>query len=259
MGMAGRAVLAFLLFGATPAFTQPSGELENLRREVEALKEWQGRMQRELQELKSLVGGRQARPAAPAAETQSLALSIDGAPFKGETKARLTLIEFSDYQCPFCARHVRETLPQIERDYISTGKVKYVVRDFPIESIHPQAFRGHEAAHCAGEQGRYWEMHARLFANQGAMGPNDLVSHARTLGLNLPVFQQCVESGKYSSGIRKAFAEGQTAGVTGTPTFFLGFTDSDGLKVKAVRMIRGAQPFSVFKEVIDSLLDTSAK
>ena len=238
------------------ALSESSEELERLIKDVEALKEWQGRVQRELQELKALQGG--ARAAQPA-EPQSLLLSVDGAPFIGEENATLTMIEFSDYQCPFCSRHARDTFPQIEREFVKTGKLKYVIRDFPIESIHPQAFKGHEAAHCAGEQGKYWEMHARLFANQAALSPSDLMKHAQVLKLNLAQFRHCADGGKHGPEIRKALADGKSAGVTGTPTFFLGFTDGSDAKVKAVRMVRGAHPFPAFKEVIEALLASAQK
>ena len=100
-------------------------------------------------------------------------------------------------------------MPQIEREYIKTGKLKYVARDFPLESIHPLAFKAAEAAHCAGEQGKYWEMHSRLFENQRALSLKDLPQHAQALGLDAPKFQQCLESGKYASRIRKDLADGQ--------------------------------------------------
>jgi protein-disulfide isomerase len=93
-------------------------------------------------------------------------VAIGDAPVKGNPNAKLTLIEFSDYQCPFCRRHAENTLPSLDKEYIATGKVRYVFHDFPLEAIHPQAFKAAEAAHCAGEQQKYWEMHGRLFANQ---------------------------------------------------------------------------------------------
>lgn len=145
-------------------------------------------------------------------------------------------------------------MPRIERDYIKTGKLKYVFRDFPLESIHKEAFKAHEAANCAGEQGKYWEMHALLFANQRALRLEDLPRHAGVLGLNLPTFERCLDSGKHAIEIRKDITDGVKAGVRGTPTFFLGFTEPNGSKVKALRMLRGAQPYSKFKEAIDSLL-----
>ncbi len=247
-------LMALVLLGSfwsTPALSQSSQELDLLKKEVEALKKEQATIQRELEELRGLLRGRQAsRPSEP----QYPLLSIDGAPFLGDKNAAITLIEFFDYQCPFCARHVRETLPQIERDYIRTGKLRYVLRDFPIESIHPQAFKAHEAARCAGEQGKYWEIHARLLASQQTLSRNDLEDHAKSLGLDVPNFQQCLESGKYATAIRMDLAEGSKVGVNGTPSYFLGLTDPKDSKIKTLRTIRGAQPFGNFKEAIESLL-----
>lgn len=244
--------LLMLVF-AYPGSTQPSEELEVLKRDIEALKKSQTVIQQQLQEMKTLLRGRQA-PAA--AEPREVVLRIDGAPVMGDRNAKLTLIEFSDYQCPFCARHAHETLPQIERDYIKTGKVRYVLLDLPLEGIHPQAFKAAEAAHCAGEQARYWELHDRLFANQGALGVPDLLQHAGKLGLDVEGFRQCLESGRHATTIRESLAEAQKAGITGTPTFLLGVTAPDPSTVKAVTMIRGAQPYSRFREVIESLLSS---
>jgi protein-disulfide isomerase len=147
-------------------------------------------------------------------------------------------------------------LPQIDSEYIRTGKLKYVVRDFPLESIHKDAFKAAEAAHCAGDQGHYWEMHARLFANQRALGTKDLPQHAQALGLNVATFQQCVESGKHAARIRKDLEDGRRAGVTGTPGFFLGVTEPNDPKVKVLRVIKGAQPYASFKDAIESLLSS---
>lgn len=239
------------LFLPQPGFTQSSEELKALRKEIETLKQGQSAIQKELQEIKSLLRG---RTATPPPEPQNVVLSVKDDVFKGDKNAKLTLIEFSDYQCPFCARHSLETIPQLEREYIATGKVKYVFRNFPIESIHPQAFKAHEAANCAGEQGKYWEMHDRLFANQKMLGLKDLPTHAQSLELDLGKFQQCLESGKHAAKIRSDLADGQKAGVQGTPTFFLAVTEPNDTNLKALRVIRGAQPYAGFKQAIDSLL-----
>ena len=147
-------------------------------------------------------------------------------------------------------------MPQIEKEYIQTGKVKYVARDFPLESIHKEAFKAAEAGHCAGEQGKFWEMHARLYANQRALAPNNLPQYAQAIELDVPKFQQCLESGKYAAKIRQDLADGQQAGVTGTPGFFLGVTDPNDQKVKVSRVLKGAQAYASFKEAIDSLLSS---
>ena len=145
-------------------------------------------------------------------------------------------------------------MPQLEKDYISTGKVKYVARDFPLESIHPQAFKAAEAVHCAGAQGKFWEMHAQLFTHQQALRPEDLVQHAQALGLDPGPFQQCLTSGQYAAAIREDMAEGQTAGITGTPVFFLGLTEPNSPKMKSVKRLIGAQPYASFRDAIESLL-----
>ena len=150
-------------------------------------------------------------------------------------------------------------MPQIEKDYIETGKVKYIVLDFPLESMHPQAFKAAEATHCAQEQGAFWPMHARLFAHQRALGPEDLVRHADALKLEVSQFQQCLESSKYAAAIRQDMTEGRKAGVTGTPAFFLGLTEPNGSKVTVVQALQGAQPYVQFQEAIESLLAAQKK
>lgn len=147
-------------------------------------------------------------------------------------------------------------MSQIETEYIKTGKLKYVVRDFPLEAIHKDAFKAAEAAHCAGEQGKFWEMHTRLFENQKALGPGNLADYAQALGLDRPKFQRCLESGKHAARVRKDLADGQQAGVTGTPAFFLGLTEPNDPKVKVIRALKGAQPYASFKDAIESLLSS---
>jgi protein-disulfide isomerase len=126
--------------------------------------------------------------------------------------------------------------------------------DFPLD-FHKNAFKAAEAAHCAGEQGKYWEMHDQIFANQKAMEPKDLSENAKTIGIDVSKFQQCLDSGKYAEAIKKNRSEGQKAGVTGAPGFLLGYTDPNKPNtVKATKMLKGAQPYAKFKEAIDSLL-----
>jgi protein-disulfide isomerase len=129
--------------------------------------------------------------------------------------------------------------------------------DFPLESIHKFAFKGAEAARCAGEQGKFWEMHDRLFASQKELEPAK--AHAEAIGLDVPKFEGCLSAGKYAEAIRKDAAEGAKAGVTGTPLFFLAYTDPTSSKVKTVVRLSGAQPFSAFKAQIDKLLAEQPK
>ena len=226
-------------------------ELEALRAEIQALKEGQAQIRKELQDIKALL---RAARGAPPKIPPDLVLGVKGDPFKGAPTAPLTLIEFSDYQCPFCGKHFRETLPQIERDYLATGKVKYVFRDFPLTGIHKQAFKAAEAANCAGEQGKYWEMHDHLFANQKALDGKGLTAHAQAVGLEMDLFQRCLESGSQASEIRDDIAEGQKAGVKGTPAFFIGRTDSGTPTVRVLNFLSGAKPYHQFRETLESLL-----
>ena len=246
--------LATVAFAADNQPTTPSKELEGLRQEIKQLQEGQGAIQKQLGEIKQFLQAARQPPARPpAAQPIDATLNPDEAPTKGKPDAKLVLVEFSDYQCPFCQRHFQSVLPQLDKDYIQTGKLKYVFEDFPLEELHKNAFKAAEAAHCAGDQGKYWEMHDRLFNNQQALAPENLTAYAEAIGLNRDAFQQCLDSDKYAMQVRDGLAQGQQLGIQGTPTFFLGTMTADG-KVKAVRILRGALPYSAFKEAIDSLL-----
>lgn len=132
--------------------------------------------------------------------------------------------------------------------------MKLVFLDFPLESIHKQALKAAEASRCAGEQGKYWEMHNQLFANPTALEVADLVRYATTLNLDSQKFQECINSGKYVNDIRKDMAEGQRVGVRGTPAFYIGVLEQEPFKVRVLKILRGARPYTDFKQAIDSVL-----
>lgn len=249
-----RLTLVILALGA-PGLVAAQGadDLKALRQEVESLKAGIGAVQRDLQDIKALLQGRGAGGPPPPVVPESLELSVGNGFSKGGDGAPLVLVEFSDFQCPFCGRHVKQTMPQIERDYVATGKLRYVVRNLPLEQIHPDALRAAEAAECAGDQGKYWEMHERLFGHQQALAAPDLVRYAQEAGAEPAAFQRCLEAAPHQAKIRQDLADAQAAGITGTPTFFLGFADGTD-KVKVARRISGAQPYPVFKGAIDALL-----
>ena len=145
-------------------------------------------------------------------------------------------------------------MPQIEKEYIETGKMKHVFMDFPLP-MHRQAMKASEAGFCAGDQGKFWEMHDRLFANQNALNPEDLLKYAESFGLDMTQFKECLDGGKHGVEIGAAMTEGQKAGVTGTPTFLFGFIESDN-RVRATKEIIGAFPYPNFKTTIDELLSS---
>jgi protein-disulfide isomerase len=234
----------------TPDVVALQQQLEKFAAGQDALRKEMQVMQRQLQELRALL---QPRPQQPAADqTLPAELSIAGAPVKGAANAALTIVEFSDFECPFCGRYVRETHGQIEKDYIATGKVRYVFRHFPLERIHPLALKAGEAAACAGAQGKFWEMHARLFANQKELLPDNLVTHGHGIGLNDAQFKTCL-SGEMTQRVRQDLALGASAGVTSTPTFFIGVSTGTD-KIKVLRRVNGAAAFTTFKLNLDGLL-----
>ena len=130
-----------------------------------------------------------------------------------------------------------------------------MLRDLPLEPIHPFALKAAEATHCAGDQGKYWEMHDRLFANQRELARPDLSKHAQAIGLNVGTFDQCLDSGKSVARVRKDLAEAEKLQANGTPTFFVGLTDGNSSQIKGTRIV-GAVPYQTFKEAIDRLLSS---
>ncbi len=160
----------------------------------------------------------------------------------GNPDAPVTIIEYSDFQCPFCGRFFQQTLPLIKENYIKTGKAKLEYKHFPL-SFHQYAQKAAEAAECAGEQGKFWEMHDKIFENQQALDTESLKSYARDIGLNGDQFDSCLDSGKYASKVQQDFNDGREAGVSGTPTLFV-----NGQKIV------GAQPFETFKNAIEAEL-----
>ena len=186
-----------------------------------------------------------------AAPTGPVRASVADAPTLGRADAPVTLVEFSDYQCPFCQRFFATTLPALKKDYIDTGKLRFVYRDFPLE-MHPHAREAAVAAHCAGEQGKYWEMHDALFQYQAALAPAQLAERARALDLDSSRFDQCLTSGRHTASIERGLADGAAAGVQGTPGFVVGKTQP-GDTIQGTP-IRGAQPLETFRRIIEQLL-----
>jgi protein-disulfide isomerase len=240
-------VLLFLAASAAGAQTTN----EDLQKQINALNEGQKAILKELQEMKQLL---QARPAAAAADTLPAAVSIKKRPSQGSAAAKVAVIEYSDFQCSFCGKYDRETYPQIQDEYLKTGKIRYVFHDLPLD-FHENAFKAAVAARCAGEQGKFWEMHDRLFANQTALSQADLLKHAAAISLDAPRFQQCVESDRLAADIRSDITEANNAGMSGTPTFLIGYVQPDST-VKVVKKLVGAKPYAQFKAAIDELLQS---
>lgn len=183
--------------------------------------------------------------AAAAAPTPAAIAPADEAMIMGDPDAPVTIVEFSDYQCPFCSRYFQETWPKLKAEFVDIGRVRYVFKDFPLAELHPQAPKAHQAARCAGEQDAYWEMHDRLFAKQSEWGGRSkpaavFKDFAAALELEASAFETCLDGGQWADAVDADLAEGASLGVRGTPTFFV-----DGYPLV------GAQPYETFQMAIE--------
>ena len=161
----------------------------------------------------------------------------------GADNATVTIVEFSDFQCPFCGQFARDTEPQLISEYVDTGKVKFIYKHFPLSQTHQFAQKAAEASECAGDQSKFWEYHDVLFQNQNALTRGDLKRYATQLELNTTAFDACLDSGAMDGIVKQNYNEGTGKGVTSTPTFFI-----NNVKVS------GAQSFNSFKAAIDAEL-----
>jgi protein-disulfide isomerase len=244
------AITVIALFSLSPPQTQ-ADEIAALKRQMQELKTQQTSMERDLQTIKSILQQAQA----PAGDQfANKTISIADEPTRGSAAAKVTVVEVSDYHCPFCKRQTFQTVPQLMTDYVDSGKVKYVFVDYPIAQLHPTAFQSHEAANCAGDQGKYWQMHNSLFTNPPARETAQLTAQAKTLGLDEAKFASCLTGQVHAPAIRDSIARMQQLGVGGTPLTLIGLTPAPGAPMKVVSSVYGARPYADFKTAIDAAL-----
>lgn len=188
-------------------------------------------------------------------QTQArVAVPTGDSPILGRLDAPVTIIEFSDFQCPFCGQYFSQTLPDIEKNYIDSGKVKLVFKNMPLEDLHPNAKEAALAAECANEQGKFWDYHNKLFSDQNnwsdlssSNATSTFKQYSSQIGLDTR-FNSCLDSGKYVDKVNKDIQDGNIFGVTGTPTFFIG-NDKKGYHI-----LVGAQPYTTFQQQLDTEL-----
>lgn len=195
---------------------------------------------------------------APPEDTTPKKVSIDDDAVLGDKNAKVTLIDFTDYECPFCKKYFDDTFTQIKKDYIDTGKIKYVVRDLPL-SFHANAHKEAQAAECAREQGgdeAYFKYHDEIFKRTTSGGTgislDKLSGIATDLGLDGQALQSCLDSDKYKTEVDKDLADASAVGASGTPTFFIGRSSADGI-ITGTKIV-GAQPYSAFQTELDKQL-----
>jgi len=184
------------------------------------------------------------------AAAQAKFIGIDDDPQLGKSDAKVTIIEFGDYQCPLCRAFWRETLPRIKKEYVDTGRVRIVFRDFPIQDVHPEALVTAMAAECAEDQGKFWEFHDKAFREQDRRGRDvvrysvrDVKRWAAEIGLEAAAFNECLDSERHKAEVQKDYKDGADIGMNGTPVFFI-----NG------RALVGAHPFPTFQKIIEEEL-----
>ncbi|MBI5136233.1 MAG: thioredoxin domain-containing protein [Nitrospirae bacterium] len=224
-------------------------ELKALRQEVRGLSDDVAELKKAPAPLRQAEAPRQDEPPRPT--TAQVPVPTAGYPAKGNKSAPVTIVEFSDFQCPFCARHTQNTVPRIEANYVNTGKVRYVFMDNPIPS-HRFAAKAAEAAHCAGEQGRYWEMHNAMFGAQQRIMPGNFPVFAEEIGIDRAAFEQCLDSGRHQARVETAARLASEVGARATPTFVIGRTEANG-QVRG-ELVVGAKSYDAFAAVFDRLL-----
>jgi protein-disulfide isomerase len=200
-------------------------------------------------------GARRATPARPTTPIPGEPQSLSGAAVAGSAQARLAVIQYSEFQCPYCRQFSESTLPRIKASYVDSGKLLFVFRHLPLEGIHPHALKAAEAAECAGAQGRFWEFHDALFRNQPALEAPRLPTYAQTVGLDVETFTTCL-AGAMTEKVRGDARQAARLEIRQTPTFLFGTLEPDG-RVRIVEVAHGAMGFDNMSAIIDRLLPRS--
>jgi protein-disulfide isomerase len=249
------APLLFLALACSRSSAQGPKDPESLRKEIETLKAQQAEMEKSLEEvrefLRAATGGRFGAPS-----LVNSSFEIDNAPTNGQSSAPVTIVEISDYHCPFCRRHVQQTQPRIYDEYVKPGKARHVFIHYPIAQLHPDAYKSHEAASCAADQGKFWDLHPKLF-EAPAKTTEQLTALAQSAGLDMAAFTACLGSGRHANAVKASVARIQKLNINGTPMFLVGRTPSGSEPMTVSKVIEGAQPFDAFRKAIDEV--TSAR
>ena len=248
-------IAIFVLFGMrVVALSQDN--LEDLKNDIEELRREQKVINDNIKNIYELLI---KMPKPPSSETnvQDVEFEIGNNPIIGDDNAPLVIVEFTDYQCQFCARHAQQTYPQIAEKYINTGKIRYVIIDHPIPS-HNMAQKAAEASHCAAEQGKFWMMHDKMMDNQEKI--DEISSIASSIQLNMNKFNNCLETSKYADEVGKDHSLAMKLNIRSVPGFVIASkVTNNPLQVKGISYIRGAASFDNFQQEIDRALADISK
>jgi protein-disulfide isomerase len=241
------AVLALAALAAIPVSAQlpptpPGGSPPTVQQQNEEII-------KELRTIRALLESVIRAPAPPRPTTGKVS-NLQGYAL-GRPDAPLTMVEFTDLQCPYCRQFAMTAFDEIKKNWIDTGKLRYISRDFPLDAIHPHAMAAARAARCAGEQGKFWELRLALVRNANVLSPDFIKKTAADLKLDSSAFAACTATTKYDAAIQAELQEGARLGIDGTPTFVIGRTTPSGIEGP---MIVGALPYSQFDARLKELL-----
>jgi protein-disulfide isomerase len=233
----------------------PDAKRPPLQTQIDELRAGQNRLLAELQEIRVLLQEGNSRQEAPVARRapELLTVSVFGEPFKGSPAARVAILEYSDFDCSYCAKYATEIYPLIDHAYIKAGQVKYFFRDLPGPE-HPGARFKAKVARCAGDQDRFWEAHDHLFREQRPFDGPGMARFTQDLGLDEVRFQACLTSNRYIEAIQRSADTARRMQLNGTPAFLIGRLSEDGSLLQATKVFLGAESYQAFREVLDLLL-----
>jgi protein-disulfide isomerase len=243
-------IVALVAASASPASAQQSLQQQNdqILQELRQIRQL-------LEKLAGPINGQPGAPvptaAAPPVNDNVKLANVTGYVL-GKADAPLTMVEFTDLQCPFCRQFHTQAFEQIKKEYIDTGKLRYISRDFPLDSIHPYALAAARAARCAADQGKFWDMRHAILVNNATLNNDVFATFAGDLKMNVGTFKTCTaDTSKFQAEIQKDLTEGSGVGIQGTPSFVIGKTSANGLD--GVRFV-GAQPYAQFEAKFKELL-----
>jgi protein-disulfide isomerase len=244
--------LAILLFAAVPLAAQKKPAAAPAQAaDAPITRDQADQIINELRQIRQLLEKQQGRPAAPQEEqpTRAKVSDLTGVPMLGSKGAPLTIVEYTDYQCPFCLRFHLSAYPDIKKNYIDTGKVRFFSKDLPLD-FHPNAMRAAQSARCAGEQGKFWELRETMSANPDKLDMGHIMGFATDLKLDTQKFQDCVNSEKYKTSVQADVAEAMRVGANGTPAFVVGKSTGNGVDGE---LVVGAMPFAIFDQKLKDM------
>jgi len=241
-------IAIFILFLGFQFVVFGQETIPDQKKETDELSTEQKALRKDMETIKRLMLKSQ-KSARPKINVRDVEFELGNNPVKGSNSARLVIVEFSDYSCHYCARHAKETYPEIYKNYINTGKLRYVIIDNPLPS-HDMAKKAAEAAHCANEQEKFWEMHDEMMLDQESL--NELTTIASFIDLDIQKFKSCLDTKKYTNKVNANISLASKLKIPSVPGFIIALSELDNpQKVKGISYIRGAKPFAHFKQEID--------